>query len=159
MSHAIKNSHQLLNKANFWSLSLPKETKLYIPRLMALAEIIQNPEHYHAKLPHIPSTPYFEEVNIGSQIDLNHAAKLAGISYADLIKLNPGYNHWATAPYKPFKLLIPKDHVQNFNKNLAKLPINQRVSLKAYETTAVKKPQFKDPKIYKRFISFKKKRI
>ncbi len=56
--------------------------------------MVQNPARYHIELPHIPHSPYFEEVNIGSQIDLNHAAKLAGISYHDLLRLNPGYNRW-----------------------------------------------------------------
>ena len=67
-------------------------------------------------------------MNIGSQIDLNHAAKLAGISYRDLIKLNPGFNRWATAPYRPYKLLIPADKVESFSRNLANVPEEQRVS-------------------------------
>ncbi|OYV55112.1 MAG: lytic transglycosylase, partial [Legionella sp. 21-45-4] len=87
MSRIIKKSNQTYQNTQFWSLQVPNETKAYIPRLLALAEVIQNPERYHVKLPDIPHTPYFEEVNIGSQIDLNNAAKLAGITYQDLIKL------------------------------------------------------------------------
>lgn len=113
---------------DFWSLLVPGETKIYVPRLLALAEIIKNSAHYQLVLPNIPYLPYFEEVNIGSQIDLNHAAKLAGISYKELIKLNPGFNHWTTAPYKPFRLLIPTEKVERFNLNLAQFPEDQRVS-------------------------------
>lgn len=53
---------------------------------------------------------------------------MAGISYKDLIKLNPGFNRWTTAPYKPFKLLIPSNKVAHFNRNLANLPTEKRVS-------------------------------
>lgn len=136
MARIIKNSHQTGRNIHFWSLPVPNETKAYIPRLLALAEIIQNPKRYKVDLPDIPHAPYFEEVNIGSQIDLSHAAKLAGISYKDLIKLNPGFNHWATAPYRPYKLLIPVDKVEHFNLNLAQFPEDQRVSWTRHQVSA-----------------------
>ena len=129
VARAIKNAQA----DYFWNLPLPQETKIYVPRLLALAEIIKNPSHYKVELPKIPYLPYFEEVNIGSQIDLNHAAKLAGISYKELIKLNPGYNRWTTAPYKPFNLLIPKKKVERFNFNLANVPEEKRVSWTKYQ--------------------------
>lgn len=136
LARIIKNSHQTKGKINFWSLNVPQETRAYIPRLLALAEVIQNPKRYRVELPDIPHAPYFEEVNIGSQIDLNHAAKLAGISYKDLIKLNPGFNRWATAPYRPYKLLIPADKVLNFNRNLAHVPLDERVSWTRHHVSA-----------------------
>ncbi len=136
IARIIKNSGYTGRKINFWSLSVPQETSAYIPRLLALAEVIQNPERYHLTLPDIPHLPYFQEVNIGSQIDLNHAAKLAGISYRDLIKLNPGFNHWATAPYLPYKLLIPTNKVDSFTRNLANVPISERVSWTRHKVSA-----------------------
>ncbi len=118
---AIKNAHQAPNHGDFWSLSLPNETKAYVPRLLALAEIVQNPHRYHVTLPDIPHEPYFKEVNIHHSIDLDRAAKLAGISYHEMIKLNPGFNRWKTTPFRPYKLLIPVNKVDNFNRNLANL--------------------------------------
>lgn len=128
ISRALKSTARNGRKVQFWNLPVPRETKVYIPRLLALAEIINNPKRYKISLPNIPYLPYFEEVNIGSQIDLNHAAKLAGISYKELIKLNPGYNRWTTAPYKPFKLLIPAEKVERFNLNLSNIPEDKRVN-------------------------------
>ena len=72
-------------------------------------------------------------MNIGSQIDLNQAAKLAGITYRELIKLNPGFNRWATAPYQPFKLLIPAEKVTNFYHQLSLIPKDKRVSWATYQ--------------------------
>lgn len=128
IARAIKSTTHRGKYVQFWNLPVPRETKAYVPRLLALAEIINNPRRYRITLPSIPYLPYFEEVNIGSQIDLNHAAKLAGISYKELIKLNPGYNRWTTAPYKPFKLLIPTEKVERFNLNLSNMPEDKRVS-------------------------------
>nr|WP_040536482.1 LysM peptidoglycan-binding domain-containing protein [Legionella drancourtii] len=128
ISRAIKATQHSNHDVSFWDLPVPRETQIYVPRLLALAEIIKNPQRYKLSLPEIPYLPYFAEVNIGSQIDLSHAAKLAGISYKELIKLNPGFNRWTTAPYKPFKLLIPMEKVQQFNLNLANFPEDKRVS-------------------------------
>lgn len=128
IARSIKSTNRPGKAVYFWNLPIPRETKVYVPRLLALAEIIKNPSRYKVNLPNIPYLPYFEEVNIGSQIDLNHAAKLAGISYKELIKLNPGFNRWTTAPYKPFRLLIPTEKVERFNLNLANFPEEKRVS-------------------------------
>lgn len=128
ISRAIKAAQQENRSTSFWDLPVPRETQIYVPRLLAFAEIVKNAQQYKISIPEIPYQPYFQEVNIGSQIDLNHAAKLAGISYRELIKLNPGFNHWTTAPYKPFKLLIPTEKVRQFSLNLANLPEDKRVS-------------------------------
>lgn len=121
------------NRAEFWKLSVPKETRKYIPRLLAIAEVLQNPQRYNVNLPPIAYEPYFEPVEIGSQIDLNQAAKLADISYEELIRLNPGYNRWVTAPYKPFRLLLPKEKVQQFNEKLNELPDAHRVNWQRHQ--------------------------
>ncbi len=133
IDRAIKAIPKSGNTISFWELSVPRETQIYVPRLLALAEIISNPSRYKLVLPEIAYLPYFEEVNIGSPIDLNHAAKMAGMSYKELIKLNPGFNRWTTAPNKPFKLLIPTEKVQQFYFNLANLPEHKRVSWEMYQ--------------------------
>lgn len=133
IDRAMKAIQQPGRTVSFWELSVPRETQIYVPRLLALAEIISNPDRYKLVLPEIAYLPYFEEVNIGSPIDLNHAAKMAGISYKELIKLNPGFNRWTAAPNKPFKLLIPTEKVQQFNFNLANLPQQKRVSWEMYQ--------------------------
>ena len=134
VSKLIKRSGNR-KKPDFWKLPLPRETKGYIPRLLALAAIIENPKKYHVTLPEIPHKPYFEEVNIGSQIDLSHAAKLAGISYKDLIQLNPEYNRWATSPYHPHKILLPKSSIKQFCNKLSELPAEQRVKWRKHKVT------------------------
>lgn len=112
---------------DFFSLNLPKETRAYVPKLLALKMIINDPEKYNVKLDKIPDEPYFEQVNLDSQIDLALAAELAGLELDEIYQLNSGYNRWATAPKGPFDLLIPVTHVEQFKENLAELPPEKRI--------------------------------
>jgi len=136
VARAVRRTGKSKENAKFWNLILPQETRTYIPRLLALAEIIEHPERYHVQLPRIQNRPYFQEVEVGQQIELSQAAKLAGISYQELIHLNPGYNRWATAPYQPYKLLLPINHVKEFSKQLAELPKNQHISWSRHQVSS-----------------------
>lgn len=120
-----------LYERSIWFLDLPHETQIYVPRLLALAEIIANPQKYHITLPYVPHEPYFKEIHVDGQIDLNQAAEMAGVAYHELLKLNPGFNHWATSPNHP-KLLIPTKNVAQFSQNLAKTTVHIRSSFEHY---------------------------
>lgn len=128
VKRALTSKQQTTTNANFWSLNLPKETKAYIPRLLALALVIKYPKYYGIKLPELPYEEYFAKIEVDRQIDLTHAAQLAGISYSELIKLNPGYNRWATAPDRPHTLVLPIDKVTQFKANLDKVPTEKLVT-------------------------------
>lgn len=110
---------------DFWSLSLPLETTLYVPRLLALSVIVKNPERFGITLPNIVNRPYFDRIDVGTQIDLTKAAKLAGIDLAEMYKLNPGFDHWATDPKGPHLLVLPIDKIDQFKQNLAVAPTNK----------------------------------
>jgi len=121
---------------DFWSLNLPSETKAYVPQLIAVSRIVMNPEQYNIDLENIEDTPYFEVVNIGSQIDLAQAANLAEIDINELYKLNPGYNRWATDPDGPHRLVIPLDNSDTFKQALSELPSTSRVTWQRYKVVA-----------------------
>jgi membrane-bound lytic murein transglycosylase D len=127
----MKNQPSYLR--SFWHLPLPKETKHYVPRLLALSEIVAHPNRYHLNLPYFEHQPYFQEVELPGQIDLSQAAILAGISFKDLIRLNPGFNHWTTSPNNGVKLLIPHQRVQNFHANLNQAQHRIQSSLQTYQ--------------------------
>ncbi len=124
---AIKKNRIRNKPTDYWSLPLPKETKAYVPRLLALARIFANPDQYNIPLRPIPNKPYFQPVDIGSQLDLATAAELANIPMDDLYKLNPAFNRWTTAPDGPHRLLIPVEQVETFKTKLAALPDDQRM--------------------------------
>jgi len=117
---------------DFWSLQLPKETKAYVPKLLALKKLFQE---YTTRdlLPQIANAPHFQVVQTGSQIDLATAAELAGIDINTLYQLNPGFNHWATAPKGPHRLLIPNANAEMLRSGLSSLPQDQRIKLARYK--------------------------
>lgn len=113
---------------DFWDLNLPKETQSYVPRLLAIADIISHYGDDHDALPQINNTPYFETVILKTQISLAKAATLAGLSLDDIYHLNPGYNRWATDPNGPYRLLLPIDSVDKFAAALKSIPNKDRVT-------------------------------
>lgn len=117
---------------DFWSLSLPKETRSYVPFLIAMSKLVKNPKQYGVTLPAIPDKPYFAVVKTESQIDLAQAAALAGIDVEEIYQLNPGFNQWATDPLGPHRLLVPVEHAETLAANLKTLPTDNRVSWNRY---------------------------
>jgi len=124
---AIKRNRQRGKATDFWSLRLPKETRAYVPKLLALSAIFKNPEQYGITLKTIPDEPFLQKVNTGTQIDLALAAELADISLQELYQLNPAFNRWATAPEGPHNLLLPIDKAESFSQKLAEVPESKRI--------------------------------
>ncbi|AZL85531.1 LysM peptidoglycan-binding domain-containing protein [Aliivibrio salmonicida] len=120
VSRAIRKNKNLGKPTDFFSLDLPEETSGYVPKLLALADIIKNHEKYGVELPPIANKPVLEMVDPNKQLDLAIAAEFAGISISELQGYNPGYNQWATSPDGPYHLLLPIDKVDRFNANLKK---------------------------------------
>lgn len=129
---AIKKNKAKGLPTDFWSLSLPKETSGYVPKLIAVADVVKNQKRYGLELPTIANKPVVEQVEPGVQMDLALAANYAGLSLSELQSLNPGYNHWATAPDGANHLLLPKENVARFKNNLAENN-NQGIKVTRYK--------------------------
>lgn len=132
VSSAIRYNRKRNKGTSFWDLKLPKETRAYVPKLIAIAKIVAEPERYQVKLPDIANAPVFEAVTLDSQIDLAQAAKLAAIDIQELYRLNPGFNQWATPPQGPHRLLLPIKSVVRFKEKFSALPKRARISWQRY---------------------------
>lgn len=122
---AIKRNAKAGKPTDFWSLDLPKETRAYVPKLLALADILKNHEQYAFKWPEIENAPVIATVDIGSQVDLAFAAELADMDLKSLHALNPGFNRWATDPDGPHRLVLPLDNAESFTQALANVERNE----------------------------------
>jgi membrane-bound lytic murein transglycosylase D len=129
---AIRKNKKAGKPTDFWSLDLPRETRAYVPKLIALAKIVKNPEKYNYSTYFIPNKPYFDVVNIGGQLDLAQAAEMAGVSIDEVYLLNPGFNQWATSPDGPHRLLMPITKAKQFRTKLAEIPPTERVTWVRY---------------------------
>jgi len=124
---AIRRNRDTGKPVDFWHLLLPAETRSYVPKLIALRMIIENPHRYNITLPTLSDTRYFSTVEIRGQIELSVAARLSGVSLVELQRLNPGYARSITPPDKDHTLLVPRlvEHV--FRERIALLPQDQRI--------------------------------
>jgi len=115
--------------ADFWGIKnyLPVETRTYVPRLLAVAELVATPENFGVTLPQLSNEPRFAVVETGGQIDMALAAELADIDTDRLYALNAGVNRWATDPEGPHRLLLPVDQAEPFASKLAGLGERERV--------------------------------
>ncbi len=119
------------NTRDFWEMSkgsyLKRETKEYVPKLLAAAIIAKEPARYgFADIAYLPPIE-FDLVSIPTRTDLDVVARLVGISYDNLRELNPELRRWSTPPNYPlYQLKIPKGSKSRFESEYAKLPEDQR---------------------------------
>jgi membrane-bound lytic murein transglycosylase D len=130
---AVRKNKKKNLPTDFWSLDLPKETRAYVPKLLALADIVKRSEEFKIKLHVIDNSSVISQVDIGSQLDLAKAAQLADLTLTELQRLNPGFNRWATDPDGPHYLLLPNHKIENFKQGLAKLSKKERLAWQRYK--------------------------
>jgi membrane-bound lytic murein transglycosylase D len=112
---------------DYQSLKLKRETVNYVPKLVAMANIVANPEKYGVQLADIPNRPYFTRVETDAQIDLGVVARLVDLPITDLQVINPGYTRWATDPDGPHYLLVPTDKKEALEQGLSNLAKEDRI--------------------------------
>jgi membrane-bound lytic murein transglycosylase D len=94
---------------DYWALNLPGETMQYLPKLYAIAQIIDDPERYNVSLPEIHAAPAFAKVTIDRQLSLKNASRLLDVSQSQLARLNPGLLQGTLDPSNASTLLVPGD--------------------------------------------------
>ena len=130
---AARKNRKANKPVDFWHLKLPRETSMYVPKLLALVEIVADPEKFQLTLPVVPDTQQFRVTDIGSQLDLALAAELAGVDVDTVYQYNPGYNRWSTDPSGPHTLVMPIDVADQFVAALAEVPVSDRVRWKRHK--------------------------
>lgn len=122
VQQAINRNRAAGLPTDYWSLKLPGETMNYVPRFLAVAQIINRPEQYGVTLPSIANRPHFREVQLPGVVDLTMAASIAGLSFQELYELNPGYRSSYTDPMGPNRLLIPTALSMQVDQRLRNMP-------------------------------------
>ncbi len=128
----ILRAINMYNTNDFWELTrrgpyLKRETKEYVPKLLAAAIIAKDPARYgFTDVAYLTPIEY-DTVTIPTRTNLDLAAKLSGTTYESIKELNPDLRHWCTPPnYPDYLLKIPKGSKQRFEEEYAKLPVDQR---------------------------------
>jgi membrane-bound lytic murein transglycosylase D len=133
IARAQAKNRRLGKATNFSSLKLPPETRNYVPKLLAIKNIISDPSRFGLKLANIPNQPYFAAISTSRPIDVKLAAEMAGLSLDEFKALNPSHNRPVILQDGATLILLPIEKIETFQSNLENN--NQRlVSWQPYQT-------------------------
>ena len=118
VSRAIAKNTARGLPTDYQSLSMPLETRYYVPRLQAVKSIIANPALYGITLEEIPNRPYFAMVTTTRHMDMRLAAKLADTPLDEFMSLNAGYSRPVIRAISEQTLLVPMEKAETFRTNL-----------------------------------------
>lgn len=116
---AIKRNARAKKATGYTNLRMPRETRNYVPKLVAFANLIKDPARFQVALPIIPNHPYFDAVTIERDIDVALAAEFARVSEDDFRALNPSIKHPVILAAGTPKVLLPWENAVLFTSNLA----------------------------------------
>ena len=128
VSRAIERNQKLGLPTDYWNLPLPQETRDYVPKLLALSELVMSPEAYGVNLNPIANQPYFEAVEVNQRMDLGRVAALANIDEDELFQLNPALKQRMTVD-GPQRLLVPTAKARLLTESLAKMGPEELLSM------------------------------
>ena len=118
VARAIERNKAKGLPTDYLSLSMPTETRYYVPKLQALKNIIASPHAFGVDLEPVPNTPYFVTVETTRDMDVRLAAKFADMPLAEFLALNPGHNRPVIVANGSPALVLPADRAKIFLANL-----------------------------------------
>ncbi|NBA95940.1 lytic transglycosylase domain-containing protein [Pseudomonas sp. R5(2019)] len=128
VSRAIERNEKLGLPTDYWNLPLPQETRDYVPKLLALSQVVLAPDAYGVNLTPIANEPYFEVVEINNRLDLSRVAALANIDEDEMFQLNPAFKKRMTLD-GPQHLLVPTAKAQILTASLSNMKPEELLSL------------------------------
>ncbi|KJK05453.1 MULTISPECIES: lytic transglycosylase domain-containing protein [Pseudomonas] len=128
VSRAIERNERLGLPTDYWNLPLPQETRNYVPKLLALSQVVMTPQAYGINLNPIANEPYFEAVAIKDRLDLSRVAALAEIDEDEMLQLNPAFKKRMTVD-GPQQLLVPTAKAQLLTASLSNMKPDELLSL------------------------------
>jgi len=140
VSRAIAKNQKAGLGTSYAELNMPAETRLYVPKLQAVKNIIANPGGFHTELPLIENHPYFQQVQISRDIDVALAARLADVNLEDFKALNPSAKRPVILAAGTPQILLPWDNALVFQRNFDAHTEGQYASWTAWVAPRTMKP-------------------
>lgn len=117
--NAIKTNKALGKPTDYWSLPLPQETKAYIPKMLALSDILKNNKKYGIRLPSTDENRALARVEVKKPVELTQIAEVTGMSLTKLKTFNAGVKSATVGHSSPQYVMVPKKHAQQLRTSLA----------------------------------------
>jgi len=119
VQRAVKRNAAAGKPTDYLSLNMPAETRNYLPKLQAIKNIVADPKKYAVVLPDVDNSPYFVAIKKTVNIDYVLAAQFAELPLEDFQALNPSFNQPVISVKENHAIILPRDRVAIYNKNLA----------------------------------------
>lgn len=118
VSKAIKRNQAKKLPTDYASLKMPDETRNYVPKLLAVKNIVANPKSYGLTLPKLENHPYFVIVTTQKDIDVDLAAQFARMTVEEFRAMNPSFNKPVILGASEPQILLPFGRAESFQENL-----------------------------------------
>lgn len=132
VSRAIERNQKLGLPTDYWNLPLPQETRNYVPKLLALSQLVQTPESFGLNLSPIANEPYFEVVALKHNLDLGRVAAMLDLDEDEVYQLNPAFTKRITLD-GPQQLLVPTEKAGMLAASLALMKPQELVDWTEYK--------------------------
>lgn len=133
VGRAIAKNRKANLGIGYLDLAMPAETRMYVPKLQAVKNLVSSPQTYATTLPVIENHPYFQTVTITRDIDVDLAAKLAQVQTGDFKALNPSSSRPVILASGTPQILLPWDNAAVFSANLLALGDAQLATWTAWQ--------------------------
>jgi membrane-bound lytic murein transglycosylase D len=139
VGRAIAKNKAANLETDYFSLSMPNETRNYVPKLLAYKRIIDEPAKYGFKLPKVANHPYFVNIPVTQDIDLDKVIQLSEITREQFLALNPSYYGPVILSGFNQEILLPYGKAEIFKKNLStnKTPLTSWTVVRLERTDTV----------------------
>ena len=140
VSRAIAKNQKAGLGTSYNELNMPAETRLYVPKLQAVKNIVANPQAFSTELPLIENHAYFQQVQITRDIDVVLAARLADVKIEDFKALNPSAHRPVILAAGTPQILLPWDNALVFQRNFDAYSQGQYASWTAWTAPSTMNP-------------------
>lgn len=131
VSRAVERNQRDGLRTDYWNLRLPRETQDYVPKLLAVSQLVKTPTAYGIALGPVANEPYFETIALKHRMDLARVAALAELDEDELYQLNPAFTRRVTLD-GPLQLLVPQDKAEMLEASLALMKPQELVDWQEY---------------------------
>jgi len=130
---AINRNKQAGLPIDFWSLKLSRKSTAYMPKWLALIDMVKNPDSHGVRWSFIANKPQIGFAKLRGPVDMAQAADLAGLSLTELRTLNPAFRRPTTSPGGPYVLVLPLDKLSQFERQSQKLTLQKIAQSGSYK--------------------------
>jgi len=122
IKRALQKSTANEDENSYWDLHLPRETREYVPKILALSAIIYDNELSGTLFHPVYDEAHIESIEINKRISPSKLVQASGINAAELQLLNPALRNLNNLTPENYYLLVPKQKAKLISMTIDNMP-------------------------------------